>query len=548
MYRHRLFLILLLVLFTSCKYYKEYVTSDIIYDVDYDHQQYEADKNGSGAFKVEIEIELLKYENQSEPLGMQINGFGAFDVYWDGVLVGKNGKRAQSGSAESPGTETTYYQIPQKLSVIGKHKVTLVGTQTHLREVNREIHLKLKDYLQLHRAPLIVISFMNLMAGAFLIAAVYYFFLYINSTRNESAVLLFGIICLLFFCLLILEYAKYYITIPYNNFFVRLQIIGGITFAISILIPWYFLLQFEFKNKKLFLFLLLISLIAIYIYHYGHYDISAAYLTYAARIFSVVIAIIAVFKKVKGGLIVVAGLLAGAVVNYFMFYDFGLFIAFTIIVLCMLYLHTIKAKAIEEAHNASLLLSSRLQLELLKKNIQPHFLRNTLTSLIDWVEESPKEGVLFIRALSDEFDIMNEISEDALIPIRQEIELCQKHLEVMSFRKEVFYEWKEEGIEENESVPPAIFHTIVENGITHSVKPKRGSIVFCLSFLRENEFKQYTMLTIAENRNSKKDERKGTGFKYIKARLTESYGTNWSFESKAVEGGWRTIIKIWEKR
>ncbi len=535
-------------MFTSCKHYEEYVTTDVTYTAAGDDPYDYLNTGTESVFKVEREIEIQKRKNKWEPLGLQINAFGAFDVYWDGILVGRNGRMAKPGHPEIPGTEMSYYQIPEKLSHLGKHVVTITGTQTQLRDAKREIHVKLKSYLLLQRSPLVVISFMNIMAGAFLIAAIYYFFVYINSKRKESTVLIFGIICLLFFFLLILEYVKYYITIPYTHFYTRLQIIGWLTFAISMLIPWYFMLQFEFKRKNILLLLLLCILIAIYIVYYGHYDTSAAYFSYATRLVSIFIAAHAAFRKIKGGLIVAAALLAGVVVNYLMFYDFGLFISFTILVLCMLYLHTIRAKAIEEAHEASLLLSSRLQLQLVKKNIQPHFLRNTLTSLIDWIEESPKEGVVFIRALAEEFDIMNDIAEDTLIPIRQEIALCKRHLEVMSFRKEIGYEWQEEGIDENETIPPAVFHTIIENGITHSLPPKQGSIIFFLNFKKNDEFKQYTLRTLAQNRQFKKDKRTGTGFKYIKARLTESYGTNWSFDSYAVENGWETTIKIFGKR
>lgn len=548
MYKSYFFSVLLLLIFSSCTYYKDYVTSDVIYEVDYDHQQMDWGKPDRSSFKFQTNVEIQKRKKSSEYLGLQINAFGAFDVYWDGVLVGRNGQMAKSGHAEVPGTETTYYQIPKKLSNLGMHTVSLMGTQVYNRDAERRIDVKLKDYLLLHRSPLVVVSFMNIMAGGFLIAAIYYFFLYVNSTRKELAVLLFGIICLLFFCLLIIEYVKYYLDIPYSQFYTRLKIIGWLTFSISMLVPWYFMLQFEFKRKKLILGLLFLTLLAVYIGYYGHYDVSAAYFTITARFFSIVIAFDAAVKRKKGGLIVVAGLLAGVMVNYFMFYDFGLFIAFTILVLCMLYLHTIRAKAIEEAHNASLLLSSRLQLELVKKNIQPHFLRNTLTSLIDWIEESPKEGVVFIRALSEEFDIMNDIAEDTLIPIRQEIDLCRRHLEIMSFRKEICYEWQEEGINENETIPPAVFHTIIENGITHSFPPKQGCIVFCLKFSKEKQFKQYTLSTFAQNRQTKKNKQTGTGFKYIKARLTESYGENWSFESYAVEKGWETIIKIFDTK
>lgn len=548
MYRFSYFIVFLMLLLTSCKQYNDYVKSDVNYYVDDDCSQDYLGKSADDVFKVQIETELFERESNSGSLGLQVSGFGAFDVYWDGVFVGRNGKMAASGQAEIPGTETTYYQIPEKLANNGKHIVTVVGTQTQCREANRGIDIKLESFLRLHRAPLIVMSFMNLMAGAFLTASIYYFFLYINSTRKEATVLLFGIICLLFFCLLIIEYAKFYIDIPYTQFYTRLQIVGLLTFAISMLVPWYFMLQFEFKKKKLFLSLLFISLITIYLTFYGHYDATAIYFSYAMCFVSIIISTDAAFRKIKGGLIVVVGLLISVVVNRYIFYDFGLFIAFTIIVLSMLYLHTIRTKAIEEAHNASLLLSSRLQLELVKKNIQPHFLRNTLTSLIDWVEETPEQGVVFIRALADEFNIMNSIAEETLIPIREEIDLCRKHLEVMSFRKEVCYDWQEKNIDENEEIPPAIIHTIVENGITHSLPPKEGCIHFCLTFTKEENHKEYSLLTVAKNRNRIKTSSNGTGFKYIKARLNESYADNWQFESHEVKEGWLTTIKFFDKK
>lgn len=212
----------------------------------------------------------------------------------------------------------------------------------------------------------------------------------------------------------------------------------------------------------------------------------------------------------------------------------------------MLYLHTTQMKMIEEEYQRSLLHSSKLQLELIKKNIQPHFIKNTLTSLIDWVEESPKEGATFIQALADEFDIINDIAEQVLIPIRQEIELCKKHISVMQFRKEINYRWEESGIDENQLVPPAIFHTILENGITHSSPLEDGSMRFKLSFTDHATIKQYDFETFGKNRIKLKERAGGNGFVYLKARLTESYGQNWEFTSHESENGWLTIIKIYK--
>lgn len=170
-----------------------------------------------------------------------------------------------------------------------------------------------------------------------------------------------------------------------------------------------------------------------------------------------------------------------------------------------------------------------------------------MTSLIDWVEESPKQGAEFIQALAGEFDIMNSIAEAVLIPVRQEIELCKTHLKVMQFRKEICYEWEESGIDETEYIPPALIHTLLENGITHSIPIAESLISFKLAYLSTAVYKQYTFETHALNREVSKKRNGGNGFRYIQARLTESYGDRWKFISEAIPGGWLTTIQIYYK-
>jgi hypothetical protein len=46
------------------------------------------------------------------------------------------------------------------------------------------------------------------------------------------------------------------------------------------------------------------------------------------------------------------------------------------------------------------LLAQRLEIELLKKNIQPHFLLNTLTVLIEVIEQAPATAVKLIEAVA----------------------------------------------------------------------------------------------------------------------------------------------------
>lgn len=546
----------ILLLLSSCKspvIYEEdptvYQTGDnkLWAEKDFNATGWPAERGNTaqGIFWSRSPVKLIR--SSVIPMGLHLEAFGAFEVYWDGILLGHNGQITQKDKPEIAGFTTSYFQIPDSLTHPGRHILALRTSQSHLNEIKRPIGIELNLYAALLRTPLIITSFMNLMAGAFLIAAVYYFFLYLNSRRKEYSILIFAVICSLFFSLLIAEYIKFYVAIPYTHFFLRLEIIGWLTFAIAMLVPLYFSIQFHFQRKKILLIILFIILITVYFVKYNHFDLTAILYSRIMWLTTLIIVLNAIIQKEKGGFIVLTGLLASAIVNQFLLYDFGLFISFTLIILCMLYLHALRARIIEDEFQSSLLLSSRLQLELIKKNIQPHFLRNTLTSLIDWVEESPKQGAEFIQALAGEFDIMNSIAEAVLIPVRQEIELCKTHLKVMQFRKEICYEWEESGIDETEYIPPALIHTLLENGITHSIPIAESLISFKLAYLSTAVYKQYTFETHALNREVSKKRNGGNGFRYIQARLTESYGDRWKFISEAIPGGWLTTIQIYYK-
>ena len=162
---------------------------------------------------------------------------------------------------------------------------------------------------------------------------------------------------------------------------------------------------------------------------------------------------------------------------------------------------------------------------------------------MEWVERSPQKGIEFIEALAGEFDLLNDMADKKLIPIQHEIDLCKKHLEIMSFRKEVAYEWQDENIDQTQLIPPAILHTLVENGITHSKTPSNGKIKFKLSAENMDNTVKYSLKVFATDRGGNSSG-SGTGLKYIRSRLTESYGKNWSLESGETNNGWLTEIKI----
>jgi LytS/YehU family sensor histidine kinase len=189
------------------------------------------------------------------------------------------------------------------------------------------------------------------------------------------------------------------------------------------------------------------------------------------------------------------------------------------------------------------LMTVRLEVELLKKSIQPHFLMNTLTALSQVVEEKPAKAVQLIEDLASEFRALARFSGERQVSIGEELTLCRTHLRVMSARTELAWSLEAEGIEASALVPPALFLTLIENGFSHQ-SPKRDATVFTLRSERAANAIRYVFVSPGAVTFETTRVLGGTGLRYIRARLDESFHGSWKLSQGAVSGGWETVIEL----
>ncbi|CAM1369242.1 histidine kinase [Tenacibaculum xiamenense] len=489
-------------------------------------------------------VQILESPESLKSYGVRLEIYGEYELFWDGVLIGRNGNPGQEALLEPEGELWTSFYIPNSLTEKGEHVMALRLSNYYYPDHIGVYDLEVDYYQELLTDRLIQNSYMHVFAGVFLIASIYFLFLFMGN-KKEHSMLIFSICCFLFFGLTMTHFVRTTLPIHYSLHVIRLEVITGLMFGISFLIPLYFSIQFPFPRRKLFFGVYAAILLYIFVIKHHHFNFTMLVMSIGLWLFSSCIAIFGIYKKVKGALLLFLTLFLCLIIGYIVSFNIGLFTCFSLILLNMLYLLSIRIKEQRLAYEESLIQSTRLRLELLKKNIQPHFLMNTLTSLIDWIEESPKKGVQFIEALAKEFDLFNQIENKKLIPITQEIALCRSHIEIMKYRKEIDYLWLEEGIQPDEMIPPGIFHTLLENGITHSL-PMEGNIIeFKLIFELRQDYKYYTFLTFAKLVKEGVNKKEGTGSKYVKARLMESYSNKWEFTSEPTNNGWKNTIKIY---
>lgn len=180
-----------------------------------------------------------------------------------------------------------------------------------------------------------------------------------------------------------------------------------------------------------------------------------------------------------------------------------------------------------------------LENEMLKKSIQPHFLLNTLTVLSEWIESKPELAVKQIELLSEEFRFITRVSGETLISIEEELKMCGIHLDIFNAKQYSNFELESKGIIANTQIPPMIFHTLIENGLTHSNKEKGRFVIE-----QREEGKSIVFRITSEPLVEPKFEKEGLGINYIKSRLEQAFPAKWEFTSKANKDVWETKIVI----
>ncbi len=380
------------------------------------------------------------------------------------------------------------------------------------------------------------IAFSFFLAGLFFISSVYYFFLYFVGHRKRRF-WIFGLFCLVLFLLIFIRYAPYVHSfeggsmLDWRFWSNLLAVIAGL------LLPVFLLDHFQLARRRAWLGVSFSTILLAYAF-LPHEESTPLFFSV---LISLGITVRAISKKRLGSWESLVGLIV--FFSGMVYFDFSIYIGFSALVVANLFSLSITQRRERKAYEETLVRSSRLELELLKMNIRPHFLMNTLTNIISLIKEQPDTSIRLIEALSQEFYAMNEISDKQLIPIEQELQLCRSYLEVMRIRHDVSYEFIAELQEDELQVPPAVIHTLIENGITHS-DPIDGKVLFELEVAAPAGQMTLVFRVIGKIRTAE-ELVDGTGIKYIKSRLEESYPRRWAFEQGPVDNStWQTRITV----
>ncbi len=115
------------------------------------------------------------------------------------------------------------------------------------------------------------------------------------------------------------------------------------------------------------------------------------------------------------------------------------------------------------------------KLALLQARINPHFLFNTLNTMLDVLHRDVRQAEKLILNLSDIYRKTLLLPENRLVPLEEEMILVREYLEIekirMGDRLQTFFEVDRQL--ERFPTPPMMLQILVENAIKHGLSPKR---------------------------------------------------------------------------
>lgn len=185
------------------------------------------------------------------------------------------------------------------------------------------------------------------------------------------------------------------------------------------------------------------------------------------------------------------------------------------------------------------LAQSRLQV--LKMQLHPHFLFNTLNAISELIHKDPESADRMLTDLSDLLRLSFENLEVQEIPLKQELEFLEKYLEIeqMRFHDRLTVNMHIAPDTLDASVPNMLLQPLVENAIKHGIAPRSSGGRIDIDAARSNGHLEISVSDdgLGVPFGDLQNLPEGVGLSNTRRRLRHLYGDKHTFNLRPREKG-----------
>ena len=213
----------------------------------------------------------------------------------------------------------------------------------------------------------------------------------------------------------------------------------------------------------------------------------------------------------------------------------------------MLYYRDFRASELEQASLKTRL--AEAQLRALKMQVHPHFLFNTLHSISSLVLEEPAKANNMIARLGDFLRLTLDSSEQQMVTLKEEMEFLRCYLEIeqVRFGDRLAVDFEIDPTALSGHLPHLILQPVVENAIQHAIAPRVTPGRINIEAKRLDGLLRVAVTDTGPGTGqvNKPGEGHGRGLSNVRARLRETYGERFLFETEnRQEGGLKVSLEV----
>jgi sensor histidine kinase YesM len=174
---------------------------------------------------------------------------------------------------------------------------------------------------------------------------------------------------------------------------------------------------------------------------------------------------------------------------------------------------------------------ARAELQLLKMQLQPHFLFNALNTIAEMAHNDPNSADRLIARLGHLLRLSLEQAGHQVVPFRQELKILDAYLEIeqtrfqdrLVVRSEIPADVLDAG------VPALLLQPLVENAIRHGTSPRTGEGRIEIRGLHDGDHLRIEIRDAGRGFPLEREFSEGLGLRNTRERLRQLYGPEQQF-------------------
>jgi LytS/YehU family sensor histidine kinase len=190
---------------------------------------------------------------------------------------------------------------------------------------------------------------------------------------------------------------------------------------------------------------------------------------------------------------------------------------------------------------------AQAELELLKSQINPHFLFNSLNSIYSLTLKKSEKSSEAVMLLSDLMRYILETGKKKLVPLDEEIQFIQNYIDLEKLRlgNNFNLNYQVLGNLKNLYIVPMILITFVENIFKHGVSSNRDKNEFNIKIeISENQLLFSSENSIVQKSNELEVKAEKTGIENVKKRLELLYPNQYDLTIENNKGKFQVALQI----